>query len=326
MWKYLNKVLSLIVMIRHPKVPIAYKYYIRDTYRCQLTQMSCFVKDHLIKRPYKNISFNGEFGAELLFVLPFIYWHHKNGTLKRIASVKDTKCLYFFTPSHTEQFQGRMPEGNFNFDLPRILYSHNYNIKKWLPVPLKEHYANSVYVFEKPILIIANRYNSEWDGSPISYFSIDLLDTMINKLKEHYYIIYNRPRSKHIVEDNSVIYDLGDYEWLAEKHPDVATMEKLYGENKVNASSFNEFQLYVYANAGHFVSIHGGTATLASCFKGTNIIFSKEGPEHYFSCFNTLFPKLSGATIFHARLESELLGFVESKLLPEEAIKWHCSE
>jgi hypothetical protein len=68
--------------------------------------------------------------------------------------------------------------------------------------------------------------------------------------------------------------------------------------------------MQVYANCSHFISVHGGTAALASCFEGTNIILSKCGIEHELGEYNTIMPALSGATILHAKTENDVLKFV----------------
>jgi len=311
----LNKFLSLYVLLRHGKVPVELKYFYRDTYHCKLRQLRYFVRDYIIKKPYKEITYSGEFAAEVQFALPHAYWHFKNGTLKKTVSSTYTKELYFFSPDHLEQFETRTNEGNYNFEIPRIIYSHDYNLGKWTPVPLKEHYANKIYVYDKPILIIANRYNMEWDGPPVSYFSIDTLDYVIKNLKEKFQIIYNRPKPQNITLDNSEIYDLGEFEWLEQEHPEVVLMEDLFKENKGNARNFNHLQLMVYANASHFLSIHGGTATLASYFGGTNIILSKKGPEHYFNCYHKLYPQFSGAKILHAKTEEAVKDFVRENFI-----------
>ena len=311
LFKLINKVLSLVVLLRYGKLPPDIRYYYRHTYYCQLVQLKYIFRDYVFKKPYKEISFDGEFAPELEFVLPFAYWHHKNGTLKATHSSKFTKELYFFSPEHDEVFTTRTNEGNYNYETPRVLYSQNYNMSKWAEVPLKETYKNDIYVFDKPILIIANRYNSEWGGPPISFYSMELLAFMIEKLKHSYTIIYNRPRPQNITMDNSDIYDMNEFEWLEKEHPDVLLMENLFKENKANAKSFNHFQLMVYANADYFISIHGGTAALASYFKGTNLILSKKGPEHHFGCFQKLFPKLSGAKILHAKTDEDVKRFIE---------------
>lgn len=309
-YKLLKKFASLIARIRYPGVPEGYFYYFRDTIVCKMVQAKYFARDYLKRKKYKTLDFKGEFGNEIQFVLPHAYWHFKNGTLKHTISFQDTKELYFFSPSHAQTNTGRTNEGNYNFEMPRILYSQDYDIKKWLPVPLKETYRNEVYTYDKPLLIIANRYNTEWDGPPISYFSISVLDKMISRLKNDYHIIYNRPQARDIVNDSSEIYDLQELEWLKTQHPEVDYLGDLYDDNAIGAHNFNHFQLCVYANCDHFISIHGGTATLASYFGGKNLIFSKKGPEHYFKCYQKLYPQFSGAAIYHAATEEALLRYV----------------
>ncbi|PWJ58780.1 hypothetical protein CLV98_103147 [Dyadobacter jejuensis] len=302
----LNKILSFYVLIRYGRLPSELRYYYRHTYECQVRQLRYIVKDYFTKPKYKALAFDGEFAPELQFVLPFAYWHYKNGTLKSTASSKYTKEMYFFSEDHQETFDTRCNEGNYNFEMPRILYSQDYDMKKWLAVPLKEKYQNDVYVYEKPILIIANRYNMEWDGPPVSFFSIELLDYILERLSKSYQVIYNRPRPQNITMDNSDIYDMDEYSWLKANYPEVILMEDLYQENRAGANNFNHLQMMVYANATDFLSIHGGTATLASYFGGKNLILSKKGPEHHFKCYEKLYPKFSGAEIFHAKSDEEV--------------------
>lgn len=308
--KLTNKLFSLYVKLRYPGVPKELSYFYRDTYACKFRQLRYVIKDYVSRKKYKDISYSGEFGEELQFVLPFAYWHYKNGTLKSTASAKYTKELYFFSPDHAEVYELRSNEGNYNFELPRILYSQDYHLEKWLPVPLKNEYSNDIYTYDKPLLIIANRYNMEWDGPPVSYFDIPTLDFVIGSLQKDYTIIYNRPKPDDISIDGSVTYDLKEFEWLAEKYPEVILMDELYKENRGNARNFNHLQLMVYANASHFLSVHGGTATLASYFGGINLIISKKGPEHHFGCYDKLYPQFSGTKILHARTEEEVKDFV----------------
>jgi len=316
-FKITNKLFSLFVRIRYPDVPKELTYFYRDTYTCKLQQWKYLLKDYVSKKAYKEIVYSGEFGEELQFVLPFAYWHYKNGTLKSTTSAKYTKELYFFSPEHHEVFETRTNEGNYNFELPRILYSQDYQMKKWLAVPLKNQYKNDIYKYDKPILIIANRYNMEWDGPPVSYFDLPTLDFIINTLKQSYTIIYNRPRPGDISVDGSVTYDLKEFEWLENDHPEVLLMDNLYQENKGKARNFNHLQLMVYANADRFLSVHGGTATLASYFGGVNLVISKKGPEHHFNCYQKLYPQFSGAQILHAKTEKEVRELISSHFIPK---------
>lgn len=316
----INKFLSAYVRLKYPQASREFKQFYKDTYYCQIVQLKYIFKDFISRKKYKTISFNGEFAPELQFVLPFAYWHFKNGTLDKTQSSKYSKELYFFSANHEEIYDERSNEGNYNFEIPRILYSQDYDISKWAQVPLKDAYRNNIYMYEKPILIIANRYNMEWDDVPVSFLSIPVLDSIIKRLRHKYTIIYNRPRSQNITVDDSVIYDLHEFEWLEKEHPDVILMEDLYNGNKANANNFNHLQLMVYANANHFISTHGGTATLASYFGGINLILSKKGPEHHFNCYQKLYPKLSGATIYHAKTDDELFKHIDNYLNNESYV------
>ncbi len=315
--KLLYKFLGLFTILMHRKVDPSLRYFYRDTYLCQLSQIRYVIRDYIFKTKYKIISFEGEFAPELQFVLPFAYWHYKNGTLKATRSSKYTKELYFFSDCHEEIYDARSNEGNYNFEIPRILYSHDYNMKKWLAVPLKDQYKNDIYVYDKPLLIIANRYNMEWNGPPVSFLDIPLLNYIIEKLGERYTIVYNRPQQTNIITDDSDLYDLQEYSWLKSNHPRVLLMEDLFRENLGKARNFNHLQLLVYANAERFISTHGGTATLASYFGGTNLILSKKGPEHHFKCYEKLYPKFSGAKIYHAKTDEELKALIQAHYLNE---------
>ena len=306
------KLISLYVRLKFGKLHWGVKYFYRDTYYCQFIQLKYFFEDYLFKKKYKVISFDGEFAPELEFVIPFAYWHYKNGTLLKTEGAKFTRELYFFSDNHDEIYNVRTNEGNYNFETPRILYSHNYNMKKWHKVPFKKHFKNDVYVYDKPTLVIANRYNTEWEGPPISFYSIKMLEFMFEKLSTKYTIIYNRPRPQNITSDTSEVSELDEYDFIRKNYPNVVLMEDLYAKNELNANNYNHFQLYVYANASKFISIHGGTAALASCFEGENIILSKQGPEHHFGCFQKLFPQLSGAKIYHAKNDDEVKNFIET--------------
>ena len=310
-----TKVASLYVLIRHRRLPPGYNYYYRNTYLCQLAQLPYIWADYIRKKPWKVISYHGEFGNEVQFALPHAYWHYKNGTLKTTQSARFTRELYFFSPDHEECFAERSPKANYNFDLPRIMHSQNYDMTKWAAVPLKETYRNDVYVFDKPMLIVANRYNREWDGPPVSFLSIDLLDFIFTALKDRFTIVYNRPKATQIVEDNSDIIDLDEFDWLRQTHPEVLLMDDLYRENRGNARNYNHFQLQLYANANHFISTHGGTASLASYFGGVNLILSKKGLEHHFNCYRTIYPKLSGAMILHAKTDDDVRHYVQSHFM-----------
>ncbi len=292
-----------------------YRDHIRDNYYCRVRQLNYFAKDYLYKKKYKTIEFYGEFDQELRYVLPFAYWHYLNGTLKKTISSRYTMELYYFSENHEEKQGERSWEGSVgNFEIPNMKHSLIFSYNKFARVPLKDYYKNNLFLYARPILIIANKYNFEWDNSPINYIDKNVLGKIFENYKDKYQIIYNRPLATQIVSDNSMILDLNEFEWIRNNYWDVLLMNDLYERNKKVVNNYNHLQLMVYANCNHFISVHGGTAALASYFGGINIILSKSGVEHYFNEFETIFPALSGAHIIHAKTEDELLRYLKDNI------------
>jgi hypothetical protein len=314
MRKLFLKALNIITFITHPKIPFRYCFFIRDNYYSRLVQAKYFFKDYVDKKKYKTIELFGEFQQELAFVLPFAYWHYLNGTLAKTVSSNGTHPFYFFSENHRELSKKRdWLNNSISYEIPNMAHSNSFSYKKWAKVPLKEYYKNEHFIFDKPLLIIANKYNIEWQNNPINFLDISTLDRIIKTYKSKYQIIYNRPLPAQIVLDESEILDLGEHDWMKSTHPEVILMNDLLVQHHTIVKNFNHLQLLVYANCSKFISVHGGTGTLASYFGGTNIIYSKKGLEHIFNEFNTIFPMLSGAIIFHAKTETELLNYLENR-------------
>ena len=311
MKKLTRKFLFLVASLKYPSIRKDYRYFIRDNYYCRLLQSKFFIKDYISKKPYKEIEFQGEFDQELRYVIPFAYWHHLNGTLKKTISCKNTREFYFFSQDHEERHSERIWQLSYsNFSIPNMTHSASFSYKKWARVPYKKQYANKLFVYSKPILVIANKYNIEWDNAPLNYLDIPTLDKIIRQFGDKYQIIYNRPLPSQIVTDNSEILDLNEHNWLRENHPEVLLTNDLYQKHKNDVNSFNHLQLMIYANCERFISSHGGTAALASYFGGINIILSKRGIEHELKEFSTIIPMLSGAKILHAKTEEEVLEYL----------------
>ncbi len=292
-------------------MPKKYRYFIRDNYYSRLVQASYYYKDYFNKKKYKVISYHGEFQQELTFVLPFAYWHYLNGTLDKTISCSHTKELYFFSENHIEQFSERVWKPTQDeFEIPNMTHNKDFTYGKWARVPLKQTYKNDTFVFDKPILIIANKYNTEWDQSPLNYFNKKTLEKIFSAYGDKYQVIYNRPSVSEIVPDNSNILSLDEFQWIRENFPGVIILSDLMPSENTIVKNFNHLQLLVYANCEHFISVHGGTSALASYFGGTNIILSKSGIEHYFKEFDTIFPVLSGAKILHATSEKKIFKYL----------------
>lgn len=295
---FFSKILTLWIYLQYPKIPSQQRWFIRFRYLGWLYQIKYFYKDYILRKPYKIIKFHGEFQQELLHVIPFAYWHFKNGTLLRTESSSFTKELYFFSPKHIEiKNMLRDHLDNESLEIPNAPHDTKLLKLKWAAVPFRKKFQNTKVLFEKEILIIANRYNSEWGKDPISYFSLEDLETLFNEFKKRFQIIYNRPPANKISNDNSEVKELNDEVFIKNNFPEVIILSELEKKFNLKVHSYNHLQLLVYANSNFFISIHGGTSTFASLFGGKNLIYSKEGHEHSLSEFYNVFPELAGTEI-----------------------------
>ncbi|GAB3542018.1 hypothetical protein [Spirosoma fluminis] len=315
MQRLILKFLYVVATLKNPGIRRDLRYFVRDNYFCRLNQIRFVTQDFLVKKKYKVIEYHGEFQSEIIHVLPFAYWHHLNGTLLQTISCADTKEFYFFSENHSERYPVREWQAGYDYyDVPSMTHGSSFKSVKRAQVPLKAHYRNELITFDKPILVIANKYNIEWDKPPMNFLSISVLDKIVSTYKDRYQIIYNRPLPTQIVEDNSEILDLNEHQWLRETYPEVVMMSDLFEQHRTTVRNFNHLQLLVYANCDRFISVHGGTAALASYFGGINIIVSSPegGMEHQFNEYATIFPALSDARILLAKTDQEVLPYLEA--------------
>ena len=244
-----------------------------------------------------------EFGYELLSALPYAKYLHSQGQLSGTISGVDTSCLYYFSPKHTEIKERRSwhNHGKANIaKLPNVnIHTPKYDFSKWENPGLKERYANDEFIFEKPIVCICNRKNIEWGKEAINYFSLGMLDTMFNMLKDKFQIVYFNIEGQKELYDHEQPISLGDYDFIKEKHPEVKVIHDLVGKY-----SFNETQLRVFSNSEYFITMNGGYSILAAYFGGKNIIYTKkDGIKHTreigkdVNSFVRWYPKLSGQQI-----------------------------
>lgn len=309
-----NRLTTVILHFCYPLLDGRKRWFLKFYYQGKLYQLRYLIKDYIVRKPYREIKFEGEFAPELKFVLPHAYWHYKNGTLLKTESFKDTSCFYFFSKNHQEN-EGNRVWNDFKYPA-EIPNSHDhctkYDYSKWEQVPLKEFYSSRKIIFDKPTLVISNKFNQEWSGSPINFIDTQTLETLIETFAKSYSIIYNRPKSRHIVDDNSQIYQLDDHK-IIEKYSEVLSMTDLFESS--DETSFNNFQLRVYAGCNHFISVQGGNSVLTSYFGGTNIILARKGLEIEMAEYQSIYPKLSGATILHAADYKNLITVAKNRFL-----------
>ena len=247
-----------------------------------------------------------EFGYEMIQVLPYAYYLHTQGKLKKTISAKNTKSLYYFSPNHEERYDKRtwFNQKDINAKFPiKNIHTSDLDTNKWICPPLKEHYKNNEFIYDKPIYIISNKYNIEWGRQPINFIDVNTLDTIIDNLNDKYQIIYYRPESNMIINDESNILELNDKKMILQKYKDVILFEDLYEKNEYD---YLTLQLKVFANSNNFISVQGGTSVISSFFKGINIIYTVKGQETVFNSYKW-YNKFSGSNIIYCNDYNKLI-------------------
>jgi hypothetical protein len=286
---------------------------------------------HLFGVPYRDYlsdstRYFGEFAFELLAVIPYAYWLHRNGQLKLTQACADTRCLYYFSPAH-EEFERRRsyvpitdypvaPTSRLRWDataFPRYL-----DTAKWIAPPYKTTYRNDTFRWPKKLCIVCNKYTVEPSvrfGRVVNFLPIPVLLELMELLTPHYQVVYVRPRPEDIVGDHQAIRDLGEFEVIRARFPEVLTIQQLHAEHP--QLSFNELQLRLFANCERFVSVLGGAAFLASFFEGTNIVYAREGWEVSCNAYSNWFHLFSGARVLSARTHEQFLEIVRREYVDE---------
>ena len=268
-----------------------------------------------MKKETKNIinSHQPEFGYELLSAIPYAKWLSENNQLDGTISGIDTKSLYYFSKNHKEEkkHHGRGWQNMEDLTKAKIpntmIHTPMFDFSKFSAPDYKSQFANDEYKYDKPICVIANRYNREWGKEPVNFFDEVTLDKMFDTLKKKFQIIYIATDLPKKYQDNEPSLLLKDRDVCA-KHKEVIIFQDIVEE------SWNTTILKVFANTEYFITMNGGYSILASYFGGKNIIFTKwcrEVADLGVKSFWRWYPKFSGQSVRVARSEKDLLNKID---------------
>ena len=266
----------------------------------------------------------GEFAFELLAVIPYAYWLHRQGRLAFTESTADTRSLYWFSPDHRERPVDRryVPvteypagvAGTLRYD--RTAFPEALDTSRWTPPPYRDVYRDERFRFERPTCVVCNKATGEhylWHRSMTNHLPDDVLLDLVGRLRTRYQVVYNRPRAADIVNDHQSIHELGDIEAVKDAYPDVLTIQELHARHP--GLGYNELQLRLYAGCERFVSVLGGSSYLASWFGGVNVVYAKRGWEVACGAYERWFDRFSGARVVATSTHGELLRAVEQAML-----------
>jgi|TARA_Y100001963_G_C6765395_1_gene441901 hypothetical protein len=258
------------------------------------------------------VNTNPEFGIELTLVVPYAYWLHKQGKLEKVITSKGMRPFYYFCDNVEEKYEYRTVDnqaaGLGTEENPIIPNCWIYGMKegaelykdewpeweefadvdrgcgildysKWELPDYTTHFKNDKFVFDKPFIVISNRYNWEHGQPPVGYLDIECLYNIFNYLTEKgYNVIYKRPKNTEFPLDQNEINTLHNQETLTANVDGVGLINDYelvnYYDNvyllddivsKHPDFTYNEVQLNLFNNAKGFITMGGGS-TLFPCF------------------------------------------------------------
>jgi hypothetical protein len=275
----------------------------------------------------RGTQYFGEFAFELLAVVPYAYWLHRQGRLAYTISTGDTRSLYYFSPHHEERPVPRryVPITEYPLGRGGVLrydrkaFPATLDNARWLPPPYKSIFSDDRFRWSREPCIVCNKFSDEhylWHHGPANFIDTGTLLALIGRLRTRYQVIYVRPRASDIVNDHQTIMEQGDIEAVARAYPDVVTIQQLRAEHP--DLGFNELQLRLFASCERFVSVLGGISYLASYFGGTNVVLARRGWEVACGAYQRWFHRFSGARVVAADSSRELLRTVEREFLRED--------
>jgi len=262
-----------------------------------------------------TVDIHPEFGIELALGLPYVYWLHENNQLEKVVTSKGMKPFYYFCDNVEEKYDYRTIDnsaaGLDSLPNPWIygnkhnaqLYKDDWTLwkdfmceekgcgildyRKWEVPDFTKQYKNNRFLFNKPFIVVSNRYNWEHGSKPIGYFDIKCLYEIFNYLTEKgYMVIYKRPTNTEFPPDQNEMATLQNKEILSADvdgigkitdheltnyYEDVILFDDIVEEN--SDLTYNEVQLKLFANADKFVAMSGGSTLLLNLFKKPTITY-----------------------------------------------------
>jgi hypothetical protein len=233
------------------------------------------------------LEFAGEFGAEVNTFIPFVYFLYRTGLMdgRQIATYRGMRPYYFFLSAdqYTERVQDRSfihpsqrPEWLPNRDDHRSIRQAD----EWFP-DYRSIYCTE-FGFDKPILLIHNKYSAEWGGAPVNFIPTEVLNSLLTMLEDEYQVIYFPIQMAKIpindfAEDHQETQFLDDLPILA-AHPKVVNFTDILTSRP--QESYNEVKLRLFASAYHYLIVQGGNVHLSSLFSGNvTVVLHVAGSE-----------------------------------------------
>lgn len=242
--------------------------------------------------------FQGEVGFELQIHIPYVNALFEKGLLRTVKVVKGVENAWYypFLPRHMvipvdikqriggppiKQIHSVVLGHKYEPDVPFPSHNHisMFSKKCWkYPIYLGK-FKNVLNNWKptKPVVIIHNKFTSEWMGNPINFIKPETIVKICDKLS-NFEIVYIHPSSctRGFICDNS-IFEIFPFEDL-KAIPNLIFIEEILCKHP--NLNFNDVQMAIHdVSDKKHISVQGGSSRIASLFGGTNIVLHKKGSE-----------------------------------------------
>lgn len=238
------------------------------------------------------LEYSGEFGTEIICFMPFVNWLNSENHLadRKILTYAGMRPFYFFLDEN--QFEEKPERRCYVPYAKRPTYLPNIGemvatsrSQEIFPNYRKRYGGQFGGKFEKPLLVVHNKYCDEWGVGPVNFIPLDILDRIFDELKRGYKIVYFREgQGSFDIEDFGFSPDQNhpfpfDDDVILQRHPEVISFQALAYEQHQH-HSYNELKLMVFSDCHNFISSQGGGNYLCALFSGSKLlIMHRSGAE-----------------------------------------------
>jgi len=242
---------------------------------------------------FKQLEVVNEFGCEIILYIPYYNYLYQNNLLfnNKITTYKGMDAFYIFLKDKLTNVNYVSNNRTWiNSELRPLLVNDDEisEIFDWRyisPPDYRSYYSNNVFVYNKPLLVICNKYNIEWGLEVFNYINGNMLDTIFNDLSEKYQIIYIRPSKANTcygfsIDNNEILSDPDDTIILSKYDDKVINFDSLCKQYK-DKYDYNTLKLMILSNCTNYISCQGGGCHLLSYFFQKLVIWHCNGQERY---------------------------------------------
>jgi hypothetical protein len=164
---------------------------------------------------------------------------------------------------------------------------------------LFEEAANVIQLnTEKPLLIVHNKYNIEWEtGGPVNFIDASALDYIFSSLKFKYQIVYARHGIQKLPgeynrDENAIMITDEDINVL-KRHPEVWLFEDVWDQYK-SILDYNSFKGGLYAKCYKFITSQGGGCHQCSSYSNSEVhVLHVRGDESFYAYKHGVYNSIS---------------------------------